>query len=128
MANTRWVRIDSTYFQNPKIVPLSSEARLIHLGAICYSAQHVTNGLIVPGALRALAGCVPKEARYLGPAISQLVAGNLLVPTEDGWMIHDFVAMNGHSTREAVDRDRVRAAERKRRSRVTVSQRDEGQS
>ena len=41
-----WIRLEDTFFTNKKILLLTPEAKLLHLEAICYSSQHLTDGVI----------------------------------------------------------------------------------
>ena len=120
-APQRWARLDVGYFRNPKIVPLSSASRLLHIASILYCAEELTDASIEPAATRLLAGSVPVEPRYLGPAISQLEASGLWVPTADGWHLNGFEERNAQAMRAVVERERKLAAARQQRYRARRS-------
>jgi hypothetical protein len=116
MAGSRWVRLDTGYFTNPKITAVDRDSMLMHLASIAWCADQLTDGKVSPGVLPILTAM----ARVKGPGdrqIERLIGAGLYVPNGEGWVLHDFVEMNRQATREAVEQERRGWAERKARSR-----------
>lgn len=108
MAGSRYARVDTGYFSNPKIVDLTQYAKLLHLASILYCAEHLTDGAVTPAALRVCADRVGIRRDRRTQRCTELVAAGLWVETCDGWTLHDFVDMNPFATREVVDKQRER--------------------
>jgi hypothetical protein len=106
MAGPRWVRLDVDYFTNPKMARAGKDGRALHMASICHAGGQLTDGHIttelVPS-LCALAGVRPA-------AVGRLVAIGLWVPVSDGYLIHDYLAMQ--DSRLKVETKRKQAAER----------------
>lgn len=113
MAGSRWVRLDVDYFRNPKALQAGRDGRALHLAAICYSGAQLTDGEIAGDAMRMVLGdaAVPRRA------VDLCVEAGLLLPSERGFVVHDFTATNG--TREEV-LERI-AAENARKARWRAS-------
>jgi len=107
MAGPRWVRLDVDYFRNPKALAAGRDGRALHLASICYTAAQLTDGAIAATAL----GSVLHDAGVGPRAADRLVAAGLWIPTADGYLIHDYTAMNG--TRAQVDA-RIEAARKRK--------------
>lgn len=96
-----WVRIDDGFATHPKIAELSDRAFRAHVEALCYCAQHLTDGK-VPGAL----------ARSLGKrSVDELTGGGLWEQNGVGYVIHGYLDYN--PSREQVEDERRKARERR---------------
>lgn len=115
MAGHRWARLDVEYFQNPKILSISNDARLLHLASILFCCAQMTDGQIADRSVTYVGQTANINARWTRRRASELVAANLWVPTADGWALHDFDVMNPQAMREIVERDRAAARERQAR-------------
>lgn len=108
MAGTRWVRLDTGYLRNPKVLDVSTAAVLVHLASVLYSADQLTDGAVPAGALSTLTS----EARVpsnRGRAVADdLVDARLWVPNGRGWYVHDFDEMNPQALRDHVEAERER--------------------
>lgn len=108
MSN-RWIRLDVDYFGNVKSLLAGLDGRALHLASICWSAKHLTDGLVpaevVPILLR--------EAGVKRSALDKLVAVGLWVPVEHDYVIHDYLAHN--DSRAKVERERVLYRKRQER-------------
>jgi hypothetical protein len=113
MAGTRWVRLDVDYFGNPKTLAAGRDGRDLHLASICWTARFLTDGRIPASAVASIAA----EAGVTRRAADLVVAAGLWTPNGDGYVLHDFVEMNG--SRSAVELDRERWRERQRRYRAS---------
>lgn len=69
MADKRaYAKLDVGYLTNPKIAHLatiSPTAVLLHIGSICYAAQHLTDGRVPVALLLRLTGATPEDAATL---------------------------------------------------------------
>ena len=91
MAGPRWVRLDVDYFRNPKMQTVGLRGRALHLAGVCYCAAQLTDGHIPSTAVAGLLA----DAAVPRSTVEQLVAANLWIQVGDGYLVHDFVAMNG---------------------------------
>lgn len=103
-----WVRLDTTFYENPKILALLAErdghrALVVYLSALAYSGGHGTDGNIAAYVLPRLHGRKADGDR--------LVRHGLWKPTETGWEIHDYSTMQQTSdTTAQIRSDRRRAS------------------
>lgn len=86
MAGVKWIRLETTMFENPKLLYLKEDkqhkAIIVHLEGMCYSGRH------------GLAGYIPKAAlRIIGATVAdanRLVTAGLWEPAVGGWQIKDW--------------------------------------
>lgn len=106
MAGSRWVKIDTSYLRNPKITAVSSQATMLHLASILWTADQLTDGVIPARTLPELA----LAARIKTPAAvrcaAELEQAGLWEPNGDGWHLHDFAKMNRQALRSVVEAQR----------------------
>lgn len=114
MAGHRWFRLDTGYFQNPKIIGLGRPAILLHLALIAYCAEHLTDGYVTADAITSRSGIARIPLGSRSRARSELIAAGLLEANGEGWIVHDFLAMNPHLERAAIEAERQRWRDRKR--------------
>lgn len=107
-----YVRLETRFPTHPKIAGLSDAAFRLHVAALCYAGEHLTDGLI-------RADVVPllhPERTGRKAALSELTGRLLWIPLDGGagWEIHDYLDWN--RSRETVDnlRDAGRRAARRR--------------
>lgn len=103
-----WVRIDDGFPNHPKIIGLSDGAFRLYITALCYSNAYLTDGIIPRITVKKLS-----NSRH----ISALVEANL-------WEIcGDDIKILGYDeyqfTKEKVETERKKAAERKAKSRMS---------
>lgn len=113
MAGVRWVRLDTSYLMNPKIVSIDRDALLIHLASMTWCADQLTDGHIPVGALPTLAAMARVRTKATGRAVEQLVVVGLWQLNGTGWYLHDFDVMNPQATRFEVERQRTKWAKKK---------------
>lgn len=81
MADRRaYFKLDIGYLTNPKIVSISEEspfAVLLHMGAIAYSAQHLTDGVVPLAVVRRMVGATKEDVEILE-------RHGVLIPLPDG--------------------------------------------
>jgi hypothetical protein len=102
-----WVRIDDSFPNHPKIIGLTDKAFRLYITALCYSNAYLTDGIIPRNTIKKLA-----NSRH----ITALVAANL-------WEVcGDDIKILGYDeyqfTKEKVETERKKAAERMQKSRV----------
>lgn len=105
-----WHKTSDTFADHPKVLSVSLAARGLWITVAAYCSRHLTDGE------------VPKAAVWMHaagedptPLAQELVDAGLWEPTERGWAFHDWLDYN--PSREKVDRDRARNAERQERFR-----------
>jgi len=106
MAGTRWIRLDVEYFGNPKMARAGKDGRLLHLASMCHAGAHLTDGHIAGELVATLC----QQAGVRPVTVDRLVNVGLWVPVDDGFLIHDYLAMQ--DSRLKVESKRKAAAER----------------
>jgi len=87
-----WARLDDRFPNHPKVLALNNAEFRLHVSAICYCCDQLTDGHV--------ASCVPKSlpsaprAGRLLDAIRNLERVGLWDRTDDGWIVHDFLDWN----------------------------------
>lgn len=115
MAGLTWVRLDTGYFSNPKILRAGPDGALLHLAAICYLGAHELDAGVLPAeAVEHVAASV--KVRRPAPVIERLVANRLWHEHDDGWLIHHYDVMNGENSEAAAARRRQRTRRAKQRA------------
>jgi hypothetical protein len=102
-----WAKLDDGFWSNPKVVAAGNEAAGIYARALSYCCQHLTDGVISADVMRFLGKKRP---------VSRLVESGLVVETEAGFQIPDFLDFN--PSRSDKDEERAEARERMRRVRA----------
>ena len=94
-----WVKLDDGFPTHPKVLELSDRAFRAYVTALCYAAQHLTDGFV--------------PTRIVGKrAATELIDARLIVAGEGGWVIHDYLSFN--PSRESVETKRRADVARKR--------------
>ena len=124
MAGYRWFRLDTHYFENPKIVGLSMQARALHIASMAHCVKHLTDGQIAYRSLTALATAADIHPKWRRRRAAELVAAGLWEPNDVGWHLHDFEDANPQAMRAVVERDRAAWRVRQARARGDLSRRD----
>lgn len=86
MAGLKWIRLETTMFENPKLLYLQEDKQyrtvVSYLQGMCYSGRH------------GLAGFIPKAAlRIIGATLAdanRLVTEGLWNPAPGGWQINGW--------------------------------------
>jgi hypothetical protein len=112
MAGPRWCKLDVDYFTNPKSARAGRDGRLLHLAAICYCASQETDGHITTEIMPVLL----RHAGVSKAAVTRLVRVGLLVPVDDGFQVHDYLAMQ--DSRAMIELRRKKKAERMKKWRA----------
>jgi hypothetical protein len=96
-----WVKLDDGFPESPKVIGLSDKAFRVHVRALCYCSQHLTDGW-VPSA---------KALEWGAKSVAELIDARLWLPHVTGYAIHDFLDYNPSS--ESVKNERRKARERR---------------
>ncbi|WP_322500840.1 hypothetical protein TR631_12600 [Streptomyces rochei] len=105
-----WVRLDDRFPSHRKVALLSDRAFRLHVSAICWCAENLTDGHISDRELPLVA-----HMRGVKATAKQLEDAGLWDRTDSGWMIHDYLDYN--PSREQVTAERKKNAERQERFR-----------
>lgn len=103
-----WFQVDDGMWSHPKMLGLSAEAGWLWVRAGAYCAQHLTDGVIPPAALRILGA----EQSH----VDELVAAGLWLDEPGGYRFHDWHIYQ--RTREKVEADRAAARDRQAKVRA----------
>lgn len=111
-----WARLDDRFPAHKKVRPLSDAAFRLHVSALCWSAENLTDGKIDGSRLRFVS-----DVRQPKKATVELVAALLWHEIPGGWQINDWHEYN--PSREEVLARRKADAEKKRRQRMSLGDR-----
>ena len=86
MAGLKWIRLETTLFENPKLLYLQEDKQyrtiVTYLQSMCYSGRHGLAGYIPKAALRVIGGTLNDASR--------LVREGLWNPAPGGWCINGW--------------------------------------
>lgn len=105
-----WVKLDDRFPSHRKIALLSDRAFRLHVSAICWCAENLTDGRISDRELALVA-----HVRSIKTIAMQLEDAGLWDRIDGGWEIHDYLDYN--PSRDQVLSDRKKNAERQDRFR-----------
>lgn len=116
MAGTSWVRLDTGYFTNPKILRAGTDGALLHLAAICYLGAHELDHGILPAEAVDL---VAASARIKNPCkvVARLIDARLWHVADGGFLVHHYDVMNGENSEAFAARARQRRQRARNRAR-----------
>ena len=89
-----YLQVDDCFPTHPKVVGLSHRAFRLHITALCYCAQNLTDGLIAKDALPVV-GAVAGKGRAL---TDELEAAGVWRSVPEGWVMHDYLDWNPSRT------------------------------
>ncbi|MGW3321091.1 hypothetical protein [Streptomyces virginiae] len=95
-----WVRLDDRFPSHRKVALLSDRAFRLHVSALCWSSENLTEGKILDTELRVIA-----HVRNTKAAAKELEERNLWDRVDDGWVIHDFLEYNPDRAKVKAERD-----------------------
>ncbi|MFC9700882.1 hypothetical protein ACFTWD_09345 [Streptomyces sp. NPDC056943] len=84
-----WVRLDDRFPSHRKVALLSDRAFRLHVSALCWSSENLTEGRILERELPVIA-----RVRGLKSAAAELEAAGLWDRADVGWVIHDYLEYN----------------------------------
>jgi hypothetical protein len=86
MAGVKWIRLETTMFENPKLLYLQEDKQyrtiVAYLQGMCYSGRHGLAGFIPKAALRII-GATATDA-------NRLVTEGLWLPAPGGWQVNGW--------------------------------------
>lgn len=103
-----WVKLDDRFPSHRKVALLSDRAFRLHVSAICWCAENLTDGRIGDRELPLVA-----HIRGIKATAKQLEDAGVWDRADDGWVIHDYLDYN--PSREQVLLERKKNAERQER-------------
>lgn len=103
-----WVKLDDGFWAHPKVDGTSLAAVGLFARSLSYCGAQLTDGSITPEAAAYM-------AHGKRPLIRELVARGLWEELDEGYRIPDFLDFN--PSREKVEEERRKAAERQAKSR-----------
>jgi hypothetical protein len=103
-----WVKLDDRFPSHRKVALLSDRAFRLHVSAICWCAENLTDGRISDRELALVA-----HIRGIKATAKQLEEAGVWDRVDDGWVIHDYLDYN--PSREQVLLERKKNAERQER-------------
>jgi hypothetical protein len=109
-----WVRYDDNWYDHPKVIETSFEARGFHVTATTYCGRHLTDGRLTSRQIAHLS-----EGRT--ELAQELVDHRLMERDGDAWVLHDFLDYN--PSRAENEAKREGAKERAAASRRTCAAR-----
>lgn len=108
------VQIDDAFFDHPKVLSVSKDAKILAVAAICYCGNMLTDGFIPHGAIAVL-GAKTGVAKTKA-AIDELVTSRLWEVVDGGYAAHDYLDYNSSAEKVQANRDATRERMRKLRS------------
>ncbi|MCX5253566.1 hypothetical protein OOK27_05185 [Streptomyces canus] len=105
-----WARIDDRFPSHRKIALLSDRAFRLHVSAICWCAENLTDGHVGDRELALVA-----NVRGIKATAKQLEDAGLWDRVDGGWVVHDYLDYN--PSRDQVLAERKKNAERQERFR-----------
>lgn len=117
-----WVRLDDRFPSHRKVALLSDRAFRLHVSALCWSSENLTEGKILERELAVIA-----RVRGLKAAASELQSAGLWDRLEDGWEIHDYLEYNPDRAKVQAERSANAARQkafRERRKAEREAERD----
>ncbi len=103
-----WTALSTRFFRDPKVVNAGRDSALLYLAGLCYSQEHLTDGVIPKGALRIIAA----ESFTTTKAANALVREGLWIESDTNYTVAQWSEWN--RSKDEVEAQRAAANERKR--------------
>ena len=116
MAGTRWVKIDTLYLDNPKIIGLHPESVLLHLASILWTTEQ-SHRWAYPEQSGCIARAEGEHHAYMGTSKGGCISRASPVVTGRGWLARPRLRNHepaGHAQEGGGAADCVAASERLR--------------
>jgi hypothetical protein len=95
-----WVKLDDRFPSHRKIALLSDRAFRLHVSALCWASENLTEGKILETELRVIA-----HVRGAKTAAKELEDRQLWDRIDGGWVIHDFLEYNPDRAKVQAERE-----------------------
>lgn len=105
-----WIKLDDTFPNNPKILPLSNSAFRLYIEGLCYANQYLTDGFLAQAVVKRLDG----DSAHL-----ELVDAGLWDIADGGMQIHDYCEHQSSRADVQAKKDAERERVRSYRNRTT---------
>lgn len=119
-----WVKIDDQFPTHPKVMRAGLEARALYVTALCYCAQHLTDGFVTVEVTPLLTAM--SQISNGDDALKKLVEVGLFEVCEGGYLIHDYLIYNPSG--DKIRSERRATAERQGRFRGISNAKSNGVS
>lgn len=120
-AGRGWFKLDADYFDNPKVIGLSTGAIVLHVGLMCHCAQQLNDGAINARMVAHLTrDRLPLGRRSRVTAYDELLDRGLIREVDDGIELNGWLDMNPQLERSVVEKNRAATRERVRRHRAEM--------
>lgn len=107
-----WAKLDDGIFDNPKIVNLSKDAKLLYLVGLVYCAKYLTDGRLTPANVR----IVQAVADVNGASVEELRSAHLWKPQGGDFLVNDWTEYNPPASKVREAREAAKERMRKLRS------------
>ena len=107
-----WLRLADDFYDDPRLLDVSSDAEHLFVRGLAYSKRHALDGLVPLAALPRL------DAKFAGPveaACAELISAHLWVKRDGAVGVPADKWITWQETREQEATSRAKAAERQRR-------------
>lgn len=105
------------FTRNRKVAPLTDATFRLWVGAIDYSKENETDGLVAAAALSAIPRG-PAGGGWRRAHLAELEAAGLFEPVEGGWLVHDYLDYQRSAGSDERSRERERERMRNVRSNI----------
>ncbi|WP_031514810.1 hypothetical protein [Streptomyces sp. NRRL F-5123] len=95
-----WVRLDDRFPSHRKVALLSDRAFRLHVSALCWASENLTEGKILDRELPVIA-----RIRGIKATAKELEAAGLWDRAEGGWTIHDYLEYNPDRAKVQAERE-----------------------
>lgn len=115
-----WVRLDDQFARHPKMIAAKPDGMAMHVAAICYCNQYLTDGWVPADVAGSLL-----NVRRPGEIISRLCKVGAWSEHEGGYRLHDYLDFQPSREQVLADRKKARDRQEKARQSRRDKQRDE---
>jgi len=98
-----WAKLDDHFPTHPKVLAAGGDAAWLHVCALCYCAEHLTDGLVP----KVLVGRLSDRKRATALAV-RLVEVGMWVDEGDCFRLHDYLVYNPSRERVETEREEAR--------------------
>ena len=100
-----WVKLDDRFYAHPKVRQAGAMGLAVHVAALCYASQYLTDGFIPEAALGLL---IDGGYGEVDRAVEALMECGLWEQAKDGYTIHDYLDYNPSRAQVLAEREQLR--------------------
>lgn len=108
------VQVDDAFFDHPKVLSVSKDAKILSVAAICYCGNMLTDGFIPYGAVAVLGA--KTGVTKTKQAVEELLAARLWEVAEGGFTAHDYLDYNTSADKVRAKRESAKIRMQRGRS------------